>query len=145
MVEKVVREAVQHGHGDRGGGQGGGDVDLTAEEEEQRRRLRSMVVVAEPSPYTGAVVMAGRMGSRRCGPNGGGNGRVDGEVVAWTQQRWWWSGGREGGDVDPMAVEAVGEVMAVGEVAVLTRQCLRRRGKIWQPDSVHVKILRFRV
>jgi hypothetical protein len=50
-------------------------VDLTMEEEERRRRLWSVVVMAEPSLYTGAAVTAGQMGSRQCGPSSGGGGR----------------------------------------------------------------------
>jgi hypothetical protein len=79
----VVREVARRGHSDRGGGQEGSGVDPMAEEEEWRRRLRSVVVVVEPSPYTGVAAIAGRTGSRRCGPDGGGDDWADGEVAMW--------------------------------------------------------------
>jgi hypothetical protein len=73
VVEEVVREVAVwtqqrrrwSGRRWRGpSGRGGGGVDLMVEEEEQRRRLQSVVVVAEPLPYTSAMVMAGWMSSR---------------------------------------------------------------------------------
>jgi hypothetical protein len=85
MMEKVVREVVRHGHSSGGGGQGGYGMDPTVEELEQRRRLRSVVVVVvEPSPYSGAVVMVGKTRRRQCGPSDEGDDRADGEVVTWT-------------------------------------------------------------
>jgi hypothetical protein len=66
----------------------GGGAGSIVKEEERRRRLRSVVAVAEASPYTGAVAMAGRMvqfpgaattwrwtGRWRCGPDDSGGDR----------------------------------------------------------------------
>jgi hypothetical protein len=74
----------RHGPDGGGGGPGGTSADLTAEEEEEderRRRLHSVVPVKEASPYSGAVAMVGRMGSRQHGPDGVGNGQGDGEMM----------------------------------------------------------------
>jgi hypothetical protein len=94
--------------GQVGGGGGGGGA-----ERKTSVGGGGAVAEAEASPYTGAMVMTGRMGGRWCGPGGSGNGRADGEAATGGRSGRRQHGpdgggrGRGGGGVDSTASKKV--------------------------------------